>query len=106
MVLSSKHLPYPADELYLVRARGESMAPKINNGDLVLVRKNQRPDNGSVIVCINDGQAMIKVYQTAPSGGAILSSMNPAPVFSPFLASRRDFRPQGVVVGVLSYSVR
>jgi len=82
------------------------MAPKINNGDLVLVRKNQRPDNGSVIVCINDGQAMIKVYQTAPSGGAILSSMNPAPVFSPFLASRRDFRPQGVVVGVLSYSVR
>lgn len=101
--VSTRLLTFPSSEAFMVRARGDSMTPKISEGDLVIAKKNPAPDNGSVAVCVNDGQALIKKIQKDEKSGAIfLVSLNPS--YAPFVASE-DFRVEGEVKGVISYGV-
>lgn len=82
------------------------MTPKISNADLVLVRKSIQAEDGNIVVCVNKGESMVKVFRRAPNGEIILSSLNQKAEYAPLVASRQDFRVEGVVVGVISYSMR
>lgn len=104
MALSSRMIPGPVEEYYLVKARGDSMEPRIHDGDLVLTRKANVAENGSLVVCVNRGAGMIKQFKREAKERYILSSLNATPQNEPFLADR-DFRIVGVVVGVISYQV-
>jgi repressor LexA len=99
--ISSRLLTFPASEGFLVKAKGDSMAPKINNGDLIIAQKMESAENGKIIVCVNDGETLIKKLQREKRGN-ILVSLNHA--YPTFLASK-DFRVVGEVRGVLSYTV-
>ncbi|MBU0976477.1 MAG: transcriptional repressor LexA [Patescibacteria group bacterium] len=96
--ISSRLISFPVVEAFMVRARGDSMEPKIQKGDLVVVRKTSTADSGNIVVCVNDGEAIIKKFQKE-NGRIILNSLNPK--YSPFLASD-DFRIEGEVRGVIS----
>jgi len=98
--LSSKFLSFPASKAFMVKAKGDSMLPKINNGDFVIVEKTNNADDGQIIVCVNKGQALIKkIKHGSKKDGAILISLNSE--YEPFMAAE-DFRIEGVVKGVIS----
>ena len=98
--ISSQILGFPSSEGFMVKAKGDSMYPKINDGDLVIAKKTNEAENGSIVVCVNSGEALIKKIQK--NGKIILVSVNQA--YQPFVASD-DFRVEGIVRGIYSYSI-
>ena len=98
--VSSRLLPFPAGEGFLVRAKGDSMFPRIQDRDLVIARRAQDVESGSIAVCINDGEALIKKVLKEISG-CLLVSLNQK--FTPFSASE-DFRIVGKVTGLFGYT--
>ena len=99
----SRLLSFPADEAFLVQAKGDSMAPRINDGDLVVARRTNTVDSGAVVVCVNAGEALIKKLHHQGERW-ILVSNNPA--YDPLLASLEDFRVVGEVRAIMSHRVQ
>lgn len=99
--IATKLLGFSAEDAFMVRAKGASMSPKINNKDLVIVQKSKVASNGEIIVCVDNSGAKIKRYNKK-SDKVILSSLNPE--YEPFIADE-DFRIEGVVKGVISYDM-
>lgn len=50
----------PAGELFALRVRGDSMAPEILAGDLLVVRRQPRSEPGDVVVALVGGEATVK----------------------------------------------
>ena len=50
----------PADELFALRVRGDSMAPEMLDGDVLIVRRQPRAEHGDVVVALVDGDATVK----------------------------------------------
>ncbi len=97
--ISTKLLSFPASEAFLVRARGDSMKPLIREGDIVIARKTNTADDGKLVVCVNNGEALIKRFYRADDY-VLLESENRK--YSPLVASRDDFRIEGEVKSVIS----
>ncbi len=98
-------LPLPrswvrGEESFLLKVTGESMAPIILPGDLVLVRVQQRVARGEIAVALIDEEATLKrVYEEA--GGLVLKGDNPS--FSPLRFAPEEaaeVQILGKVVGV------
>ncbi len=74
-------LPLPrswvrGDEVFLLKVVGESMAPMILPGDLVMVRVQSRVARGEIAVVLIEDEATLKrVYEEA--GGLVLKGDNP-----------------------------
>jgi len=98
--IASKILGFPSSEAFMVKAKGNSMTPKINDGDLVIAKKAQDADNGTMVVCVNDGETLIKKIQKGKN--TILVSTNTD--YDPFVAAR-DFSIIGIVRGIYSYRI-
>lgn len=99
-------LGFDASQAFMVRAKGDSMEPKIKNGDFVIVKKvesNQAPE-GSIVVCTNNGETMIKQFRSdIGSKKIILVSLN-SHKYPPIVANGDDFRIEGVVRLILSHN--
>lgn len=104
--ISTRILGFSSSEAFLVKSRGKSMLPKIHEGDLVIARKSTVADNGNIVVCVNKGEALVKKLQIInfPNGQKAYNLISLNQDFAPFPASE-DFRIEGVVRGILSYSV-
>lgn len=100
--ISSRLIPFPVSEAFMVEAKGDSMSPFINDGDLVIARKINVADPNEIIVCINDGVALIKKLQF-DGDKKLLVSINQK--HSPFLA-KEDFKIEGVVKGLITKKVK
>jgi repressor LexA len=89
------------EEVFLLRVSGESMAPLLLPGDLVMVRVQPRVSRGEIAVVLVDEEATVKrVYEEA--GGLVLKGDNPefAPLrFAPEEAAEL-VQILGKVVGV------
>lgn len=98
--ISTKFLSFAASKAFMVKAKGDSMLPKINAGDFVIVEKTNKVENGSMVLCVNNEEVLIKkIKQQNKKDRAILVSLNSE--YEPFLAAE-DFRVEGVVRGVIS----
>jgi repressor LexA len=88
------------DEVFLLKVTGESMAPVILPGDLVMVRVQQRVARGEIAVVLVEEEATLKrVFEEA--GGLVLKGDNPD--FSPLRFSPEEaaeVQILGKVVGV------
>ncbi|MDP1728281.1 MAG: S24 family peptidase [Bacteroidota bacterium] len=60
--IASRLLKFPAEEAFLVEAKGDSMEPKIYSGDLIIARKQNHAESGDIIVCVNNLETLIKNY--------------------------------------------
>jgi repressor LexA len=86
---------------FLLRVRGDSMnlakieGQPIEDGDLVLVRQQERADAGKVIVALVDGEATIKRLAKAP-GYYVLKPESTNPKHRPIIVAQ-GFRVQGIV---------
>jgi repressor LexA len=100
-----EHVPLPARTMratrdcFLVRARGDSMEPKIHNGDLLLVQRSESADDGQVVVAaLEDGIFAKRLHRA--QGGWLMQSLNPN--YAPVVVRRTQrFRVLGTVRGVL-----
>jgi repressor LexA len=64
------------EEVFLLRVAGESMAPLLLPGDLVMVRVQPRVSRGEIAVVLVDEEATVKrVFEEA--GGLVLKGDNP-----------------------------
>lgn len=104
--ISTRILGFPSSEAFLVKAKGKSMLPKIHEGDLVIARKTSIADSGSIVVCVNNGEALVKKLQIMefPNRPRAFNLISLNQDFQPFPASE-DFRIEGIVRGVLSYAI-
>ena len=48
--------PYDVDDTIAIRVTGDSMFPTIENGDTIIVRKQESVDSGSIAVVLLDGE--------------------------------------------------
>lgn len=56
---------YDAENMLAIKVKGDSMYPKIENGDIVAVRKQSYFENGNIVVILVDGDEGLvkKIYQ-------------------------------------------
>ncbi len=91
-----KRIGVSAPSAVLARAAGESMAPTIHDGDMLLIDRSKREPPSqlrgpkdmrpaSIYAILDDGAARVKRIELAPAGTLVLLSDNPA--FAP------EFRP-------------
>lgn len=66
-------------EYFGLRVRGASMEPRIKEGDVVIVRKQEDAETGdTVVVLVNGDAATVKRIKREPDGGLWLLPNNPA----------------------------
>jgi repressor LexA len=83
---------------FFVRANGDSMEPRIQDGDLVLFERKQDVPDGSIVACSDNGRAFIK--RLVRSGKKILLySLNSK--YEPFPADPESFHVEGLAQAVV-----
>ena len=70
-------LSAPADELFALRIRGDSMEPRFAEGDTVIVRRTDEVPDGSICVALIGDEATVKKADIK-NGMIILTALNPA----------------------------
>ena len=88
-------------DLYLIQAIGDSMSPKIEEGDYVIFEAKQTPQNGDIVVARTEEGFTIKVFKEIKDQ-FILEPTNSN--YSPFIFDKRKvnktFNIDGIAVGV------
>lgn len=71
------HNPSESAQTICIKVRGDSMYPKIEDGDIIQVHKQESVDDGSIAVVLLDGdEGLVKKVQYSPNGVDLIS-MNP-----------------------------
>jgi len=86
-------------ENYVLKVRGDSMVDDgIFDGDLVIIARRERADNGEMVVANVNGEVTLKrLYREGEK-----VRLQPAnSMMSPIYAAARDVAVQGVVVGLM-----
>ena len=96
----SSRLIKQATDVFLLRVKGNSMAPRIEDGDVVIVKKQYTADPGETIVALLGDGTTVKKYLPREDH-IVLQPENPD--FEPIIAFPDEIRIQGVVKGVLKY---
>lgn len=97
--ISTRFLKQDA-EVYLLKIRGNSMAPRIEDGDIVIVKKQYTANPGETIVALLGDETTVKKY-LPKEDHIVLQPENPE--FEPVIAFPDELRVQGVIKGVLKY---
>jgi repressor LexA len=85
-------------DVFALRVKGDSMSPRIMDGDIVLVRQQDAAEDGDLVIAEIDGEATCKVLKRS-HGSVMLVPFNAA--FAPFVFSGQqaeDLRILGKVV--------
>lgn len=85
--------------VYLLRVKGDSMAPGIEDGDLVLVREQANAENGALVVACIDGDATVKRFFRERTR-IVLRADNPQ--YDDIIVSH-DFNLNGRVIGLTRF---
>lgn len=65
-------------EYFALQLKGDSMEPRMSDGDVVIVRKQESIENGQIaIVCVNGDEATCKKVLFKDNGAVILQPLNP-----------------------------
>lgn len=77
-------------EFFALRVRGDSMEPRMVEGDVVIVRKQDDADSGDVVVAlVNGDEATIKRLKKRPEGILLIANN---PTYEPMFFSNREIR--------------
>lgn len=74
-------------ECFALKVKGDSMSPRIMDGDIVLVKKQESAEDGDLVIAEIEGEATCKVLKRS-HGSVMLVPFNAA--FAPFVYTGRD----------------
>ena len=97
--ISTRFLKQDAN-IYLLRVKGNSMAPRIEDGDIVIVKKQYTAEVGEAVVALIGDETTVKKY-IPKEDHIVLQPENSE--FEPLIVFPDELRIQGVVKGVLKY---
>jgi len=96
----SKMLHFPVEEAFMVKATGDSMEPKIHDGDIVIAKKQNIADEGQIVICSLDSSVMIKRFSGKKD--VILESLNNK--YFPIMVNKdQSFNIEGVMKGLICF---
>ena len=98
--ISTRFFKTGSDEIFLLKVKGDSMSPKIEDGNVVIVKKQYTADPGETIVGLLGDETTVKKYLPREDH-IVLQPENPN--HEPIVAFPDEIRIQGVVQGVLKY---
>lgn len=84
-------------EYFGLKVKGDSMEPKISEGDVLIVRKQSDADDGDLVIAlINGNDAVVKRLKKYHDGIALLSSN---PVYAPMYFTNKEieYKPVEIV---------
>ncbi len=99
--IASRLLKFPANEGFIVTAKGSSMEPLIKEGDLVIAQQKDNAENGEKVVCVYGEKVLIKKF-FKQHNTITLTSLNSE--YHPPIIVDDYFKIEGVVKNVLKYS--
>lgn len=83
-------------EYFGLQIKGDSMEPKISDGDIVIVRKQPDVDSGEIaVVLVNGDDATVKRVKKSAAGITLISN-NPA--YDPMFYSNEDIEKMPVAI--------
>jgi repressor LexA len=91
-----------AEETICITVRGDSMHPKIEDGDIVQVHKQDIAETGDIVVILDGDEAFVKRFIHGKNG-VILESFNPA--YPPMKYTREESNNLRIV-GVVKRIIR
>ncbi len=100
--IASRLIKFPTEDAFLIEAKGDSMEPKIKEGDLVIARKSKIAESKETVVCVYNEEVMIKKLHQE-GNQYILESEN-ATKYPPIIANDGQLTIEGIVKGVLQYN--
>ena len=92
---------FPACKGFMVEAKGDFMERLIAPHDWLIVEQSRQPKNKDVVVCVNNGEVMVKRF-TQDGENVILQSENPA--YTPIVADKTSFHVEGIVRSIIKRS--
>ncbi len=99
--LASRLLKFPSDQGFIVKAKGDSMEPKIMEGDLIIAQKSTNAENGDIIVCVYNEEVLIKKIFRQNNHISLISlnSEKHPPIFV-----TEYFKIEGIVKNIINYN--
>ena len=83
-------------EYFGLRIRGDSMSPRILNGDTVIVRRQDDADSGDIVIALVNGSDGCCKRLKKFTGGISLISLNP--VYEPMVFSAEEIKALPVLI--------
>lgn len=99
--IASSLLRFPASLAFIVEAKGDSMEPKITNGDIIIAKRQNIAEPGDLIVCIYNEKVLIKQFLHIAKK-FVLNSLNEKYKLIEVLPYN-DFRIEGIVKNIIHY---
>lgn len=97
-------IPGMKDYDFTIEARGASMLPRIESGDLLVCRRSMDRANPPIgKICVIDGKdgVVVKVIASANEDGITLHSLNPDPTYADYKVDSIDVIDIAEVVGLV-----
>ena len=83
-------------EYFGLKVKGNSMEPKISDGDVVIVRKQSDADDGDIVIAlVNGDDAVVKRLKKYTYGIALISNN---PVYDPMYFSKSEIKEKPVEI--------
>lgn len=83
-------------EYFGLQVKGDSMEPKISNGDVVIVRKQSDADDGDLVIAlINGDDAVVKRLKKYEDGIGLISSN---PTYAPMYFSNEEIESKPIEI--------
>lgn len=85
-----------SDEYFGLRIKGDSMSPRIMDGDTVIVRRQDDADTGDIVIAIVNGNDGVCKKLRKTDSGIMLISLNPA--YDPMVFDHSDIDTIPVII--------
>lgn len=83
-------------EYFGLQVKGDSMEPRIKNGDVVIVRKQSDADDGDLVIAlVNGDDAVVKRLKKYKDGIALISNN---PIYEPMFFSKSEIEEKPVEI--------
>jgi repressor LexA len=101
--IASKLLKFPASEAFIVSAKGDSMEPRIHEGDLLISQRMSNPNNGDIVVCVFGEEVLVKKFFRQGNRYTLISINSEK--YPPIPVYENDYlKIEGIVRNIIKYN--
>ncbi len=101
--IATSLLRFPSAEAFLVEAKGDSMEPKIYEGDIIIGKKQNFAEHGDIIVCSLNERVLIKKFVRLNNAFSLVS-LNQEKYYPIPVSEEDGFVVSGIVKSIIHYS--